>query len=121
VAEGNSKGDSSPAERLPTKSFDKIGITVSAVPSDLVSEANLPASVRTGLLVTNVSARSEAQDKQIVPKYDIIEQELYPVRRDIKSTADLDQALSGLKSGDVLTLRIYTVSVGNKVVSLRIP
>ncbi|HEY6220535.1 MAG TPA: trypsin-like peptidase domain-containing protein [Gemmatimonadaceae bacterium] len=121
VAEGNSKGDSSPAERLPTKSFDKIGITVSAVPSDLVSEANLPASVRTGLLVTNVSARSEAQDKQIVPKYDIIEQELYPVRRDIKSTADLDQALSGLKSGDVLTLRIFTVSVGNKVVSLRIP
>ena len=40
---------------------------------------------------------------------------------DIKSTADLEQALSGLKSGDILTLRIYTVSVGNKVVSLRIP
>jgi serine protease Do len=120
--------DNSPSEssdgveaKLPTKSFDKIGLTVSAVPAAVAAESNLPTADRSGLLVTNVATRSDAHDKGVATGYDVVEQELYPIRRDIKSMSDLDQAVSGLKTGDVLTLRIYTLGVGNKVVSLRIP
>jgi len=120
----NGPSEANAEESLPTKAFDKLGLSVSAVPAGLAAEAKLPATVRNGLLVTNVAARSDAHDKGISTApygYDIIQQELYPVRRDIKSMADMDQAVSGLKSGDVLTLRIYSVGLGNKVVSLRIP
>jgi serine protease Do len=122
AANDDSPSDSNGEEaRLPTKSFQKLGVTVSALPTAEANEAKAPASERNGLLVTDVIARSDARDKGVAPKYDVIEQELYPVRRDIRSMSDLDQAVSGLKTGDVLTLRIYTLGVGNKVVSLRIP
>ena len=108
-----------PAEA--SKSFDKLGMTVSTLPAATITEANVPASARDGLLITNVEPRSDAWTKQVTKNYDVIEQVLYPVRRDIKSMADLDQAVSGLKSGDVVTLRLYTLGLGNRVVSLRIP
>jgi serine protease Do len=125
-AEGDGSGSrGSPADAVPTKSFDKLGLTVSALPSS-IHQANLPEAARSGLLITDVSPRSDAYDKLVQPSYDIIEQEMYPVNRDIKSMADLEQAVSGLKSGDVVTLRLYTIAsprtrAGNRVVSLRIP
>jgi serine protease Do len=124
--EGDGSGSrGSAADAVPTKSFDKLGLTVSALPSS-IHQANLPEAARSGLLVTDVSPRSDAFEKQVLPSYDIIEQEMYPVNRDIKSMADLEQAVSGLKSGDVITLRLYTIAsprtrAGNSVVSLRIP
>jgi serine protease Do len=108
-----------PAEA--SKSFDKLGMTVSTLPAAMVTEAKVPASARNGLLITNVEPRSDAWSKQVIKNYDVIEQVLYPVRRDIKSLGDLDQAVSGLKAGDVITLRLYTIGSGNRVVSLRIP
>src|SRR5258708_5098447 len=104
-----------------SKSFDKLGITASTLPAATISEANIPAAARNGLLITRVEPRSDAWTKQVNKNYDVIEQVLYPVRRDIKSLADLDQAVSGLKTGDVITLRLYTIGGGNSVVSLRVP
>ena len=122
VADNESGGSSTGrGATIPTRAFEKIGITVSAVPAAVIEQANLPSSARNGLLVTNVARRSDAYDKGLTAGYDIIEQELYPARRDIRSMADLDQAVSGLKSGDVVTFRVYTATRGNKVVSLRIP
>jgi hypothetical protein len=106
--------------------FDKIGVTVSAVPNDYaeMTQVDIPAAATKGLLVTNVATRGPAYDSRtVVAKRDIIEQMLYPKQRDIRSTADLEQALSGLKSGDVATFRIYSIGApgGNQVVSLKIP
>jgi len=119
AGDGSRSRKVAPAEA--SKSFDKLGMTVSTLPAALVTEANVPASARDGLLITNVEPRSDAWTKQVNKNYDVIEQVLYPVRRDIKSLADLDQAVSGLKSGDVITLRLYTLGIGNRVVSLRVP
>ena len=117
----NAGSTSESGENVPSRSIDKLGMTVSALPPSFLAEANLPIAARNGLLVTNVTRRSDAYDKGIIRGYDIIEQELYPARRDIKSVGDLEQAVSGLKSGDVMTLRVYTAGRGNKVVSLKIP
>jgi serine protease Do len=118
-ADGSRGGKATPAEA--SKSFDKLGMTVSTLPAAMITEANVPASARNGLLITNVEPRSDAWTKQVNKNYDVIEQVLYPVRRDIKSLSDLDQAVSSLKTGDVITLRLYTLGFGNRVVSLRIP
>ncbi len=118
-SDGSRGRKAAPAEV--SKSFDKLGITASTLPAATISEANIPAAARNGLLITSVEPRSDAWTKQVNKNYDVIEQVLYPVRRDIKSLADLDQAVSGLKTGDVITLRLYTIGGGNRVVSLRVP
>ena len=86
-----------PAEA--SKSFDKLGMTVSALPAATITEANVPASARDGLLITNVEPRSDAWTKQVTKNYDVIEQVLYPVRRDIKSMSDLDAGGFGPEVG----------------------
>ena len=54
--------------------------------------------------------------------YDVIEQVLYPARRDINWYSDLDQAVSGLKTGDVITLRLYYAGrTATASFALRIP
>jgi serine protease Do len=127
VAEDNSENEGAArATPVSSKAFDKLGISVSPVSAATVADAKVPSSVKNGLLITNVSPRGPAYDQQINPNLDVISEELYPARRPIKSTADLDQAVSGLKSGDVVTFRLYTLPTGqfaggNRVVSLRIP
>jgi serine protease Do len=108
-----------------SRAFEKLGLTVSTVPSSMVADANVPAVVRTGLLITNAAPRGPAYDL-VAPGYDVIEEVLYPTKRTIKSMGDLDQAVGGLKTGDVVTLRLYTIPTartrgGNRVVSVRVP
>ena len=55
---------------------------------------------RKGVRVTNVSGRGPAYG-QLAPN-DIILGELYPAKRDIRSVADLESALSSIKGGDVI-------------------
>ncbi|HET9423971.1 MAG TPA: trypsin-like peptidase domain-containing protein [Gemmatimonadaceae bacterium] len=118
--------DEEPAGAEPavaSKSLEKIGVTVSAVPASLVRQGGIPSEARTGLLVREVAPRGPSYQK--FGPYDIIEEVLYPVRRDVRSIADLEQALSGLKSGQVVTLRIYAVGArgtgASRTQSIRIP
>ena len=88
------------------KPVDKVGVTASAIPNSLAKDLKIPEEVRTGLIVRTVSQRGPAFQR-LFPN-DMIDAILYPVRRDIKSKADLDQALAGLKSGQVVTFKLWT-------------
>jgi serine protease Do len=121
LAERNDESGASNAERVSTKSFDKLGLTLSTLPPNLLRQANIPAEARNGLLVTDVAQRSAAATQRLFGPQDIIEEVLYPVQRDIKSISDLEDVVSDLKSRQVITLRVYQVGVGSRSVSLRIP
>ena len=47
--------------------------------------------------------------------------ELFPNKKDIKSADDLQQAVSGLKSGDVVEFKVYSIGSGQtRAVSIQI-
>jgi serine protease Do len=105
------------------RSYDKLGITAEPVPAELVSQARIPAEYRRGLLVTDVSLTGPARNS-IIEGRDIIVRVLNPQpARDIRSAADLEGALSRVRSGDFVTLLLYTVQQGEgttRVVTLRV-
>ena len=99
-----SRGNLAPAAR----SYDKLGITVAPVPADLATRARLTAAASQGLLVTDVAAPGPAYRK-LFERQDIILQILSPgPRRDVRSVADLERTLSSLRTGDVVTLLLYS-------------
>jgi serine protease Do len=107
--------DPKPAERL--------GLTVSTIPANLARALHMPAEVKTGLIVRSVSQRGAAAGR--LQPNDMIDEMLYPVRRDIKSVDDLNQALSGLKSGQVVTFKLWNAlpngEGASSTVSIRLP
>jgi serine protease Do len=122
LRENNPEAEMVPTSPAASRTFDKLGVTVAAVPTSMLrsTTANIAPSARDGLLVTDVSQRSDAYGK-LFRNFDIIDEVLYPVRKDIKSFSDLEQVVSGMKSGQVITLRTYRSTVGTGTVSLRIP
>ena len=72
--------------------------------SDFATRARLKAPASAGLRVLKVAGNGPAY-KQLIEN-DIILSELFPAKRDISSTADLEQALSSIKSGDVIELLV---------------
>ena len=100
------EGAGTSIESLPTKQNEKLGLTVSQIPASLAKQLNLPADAQSGLLIRDITQRGPSFQR--FGRNEIIDGVLYPVRRDIKSIADLDQALAGLKSGQVVTLRLFS-------------
>jgi serine protease Do len=88
------------------RSYDKVGIIVEPMSDAFATEARIPAQYRRGLVVTNVSPSGPAYRE--LRQNDIIVGTLYPTKRDIASAADLDQALSSLKRGDVIEFKVWT-------------
>jgi serine protease Do len=107
AANEEAEGGSTNLETLARSQNEKLGITVSPIPASLARQLNLPATVRSGLLIRDMSQRGPSYQRFY--RNEIIDEVLYPAaaRRDIKTPADLDQALSGLKSGQVVTLRLF--------------
>jgi serine protease Do len=105
------------------RSYDKLGITAQPVPEELASQARIPTRYRTGLLVTDVSLTGPARNSLIEGR-EIIVRVLNPQpARDIRSAADLESALSRLRTGDYVTLLTYVVQQGEgatRVVTLRV-
>jgi S1-C subfamily serine protease len=102
------------------RSYDRLGITVQAVPSQLASEAKVSDEARRGLLVSEVSTRGPAYRKLFATQ-DIIIRTLYPTRREIRSASDLEQVVKSLKPGDVLSVLVYTMGAqATRVVTLSI-
>lgn len=102
------------------QSSDRLGITVAPVPQEFVTARNVDAEYRRGLLVTEVSARGPAY-RELIANRDIILRTLHPVRREIRSASDLEQVVSALKRGDVLSLLVYDTGIqggSTKVVTL---
>ncbi len=106
-------------EKTETVSADKLGITVEPLTDAFTRAASIPASVK-GVHVTDVAVGSGARGKLFGS--DVITEIVYPrPRRAVRSTADLQQALSGLKTGDVITLGVYNAEQkANRVETIRI-
>jgi serine protease Do len=84
-----------------------LGISVAPVSTELAAQARMPAPVR-GVVVTDVVQGGPADEKLF--KNDVITQVLYPGQpRAINTTADLQQALSSVKNGDYVSLKVFNL------------
>ena len=106
----NDRPDIEPA-RSDARSNEKLGISVSSIPQEFITARRVAAPYRTGVLVTEVSARGPAY-RELFANRDIILRVLNPVRKDIRSVTDLEQAVSSLKRGDVLSLLVWDTAAG---------
>ena len=90
------------------RSYDRLGITVQPVTSEVAESRRVNEEYRRGLLVTAVNTRGPAY-RQLFVNRDIILRVLHPTRRDIRSAGDLEEAVKGVKRGDVLSLLVYSI------------
>jgi len=108
-----------PASRGNERSYDKLGISVQSVPTELATQTKLSDQWRRGLLVTDISPSGPAYH-ELNENSSIIVSVLYPKKREIRSAADLEDVVSSLKRGDLITLLVYDVRAqGTTSVTLR--
>ncbi len=100
-------------------SADKLGVTVEPLSDAFTREAHVPTIVK-GVHVSDVDVTSGARGKLF--DSDIITEVVYPrPRRAVRTTADLQAALNGLKAGDVITLGVFNVQTQSaRVETIRI-
>jgi serine protease Do len=90
--------------RATARSMDKLGISVEPVPTEFAESYKLEGEARSGLRITSVAGNGPSY--HALQQNEIILGVLGPVRRDLKSVDDLEHVLSGLKNGDVITLKV---------------
>jgi serine protease Do len=106
-------------ESVQPATYDKLGISVEILSAEKASRAEIPESQR-GLAVTDVDAMGPAFH-QLQPGADLIVKVLSPKQKTIHTVADLNEALSGVKDGDVVTLLVYNAGIkATRVVNLRV-
>jgi serine protease Do len=98
-----------------------LGITVEPVAPDFARDAHLDEGDR-GLRVTEVSPSGPARGLLAPRGIDVITDVQFPVKKKVRTVADLQQVLATLKSGDVVSLRVYSTvePIGPRVVNLRV-
>ncbi len=105
-----------------TSTYDKLGIAVQPLSTDDATRVGLSAGER-GVLVSDVKAGTPAAQK-LAPGSDVIVKVLSPApEHAVRGPADLQQVLSKLKNGDVISLLVYNGSgpaKGTRVVNLQI-
>jgi serine protease Do len=117
VASGNGQGGGDDTDK--PASYDKLGISVAPISADLASRAEIPEADR-GLAVVDVDATGPAF-RQLLPGRDVIVKVLRPAEGSIPTVTDLNNALSKVKDGDVVSLLIYdTRQKATRVVNLRV-
>jgi serine protease Do len=89
-------------------SADKLGVVVAPVPAELVRARQLD-SVPAGVLVAEVSPDGPARER-LAPGVDVIQEVMFPVRRQVRTAQDLQSVLAGLKPGDYLSLGVLRTS-----------
>jgi serine protease Do len=98
----------------------ELGASLQPVPADIAARASLDPN-RRGVLVSDVVPLGPAYGK--LNEQDVIFEVLYPApRRAIRSVADLQGVLKGLKTGDYVSLNVHNLSQGggDRVVNIRI-
>ena len=115
LAQGESPA---PAER--GASAGKLGIAVEPMTAEF-ARAEGVAEAQRGLRVLDVTAGGPAYTK-LAAQSDVILEVVYPSpRRPVRTAADLQRALEGLKPGDYVSLNVYSLAVKQaRVVNLRI-
>lgn len=107
------------------KTIGKFGIAVEPVPADIAQVLKLPAGV--GVKVSEVASNSPAKDKLFATpaNVDVITDILFPgPRRPVKSAAELQSVIAGLKDGEYISLMVTRLdlqarSQGTSVVNIR--
>ena len=112
-------GDETPARpESPRPTFDKLGISVQPLPSELARRANL-GDGQSGVLVTDVDPRGPAHNQLV--EGNVLLEILNPgPRRRIETVADVERVLGRASSGYV-TFLVYDVRLRQtNVVSVRV-
>jgi serine protease Do len=87
---------------------EKLGISVEPIPAELARRAQLTESQR-GLLVTSVASSGPAHNR-LLPESDIILAVVNPgPRREVRSAADLERALTRVDGGEVVSLFVFDI------------
>jgi len=98
-----------------------LGISVAPVSPEIAAQARLATPVH-GVLVSDVTPGGPADEK--LARNDVITEVLFPApRRAINTPAELQQVLSRLKSGDYLSLSVYSLDTRDhapRIVNLQI-
>jgi len=106
-------------EDASSRQYDKLGISVGSLTPDLVQKGKISAAYRNGLLITAVSPKGPSWRNLF--ENEVIVGQLFPQKRDIKTADDLQQALSSLKAGDVIGLKVYDIPTGQtRAVNLQV-
>ena len=106
-----------PAAAPAAKTIGKFGIAVEAVPAEVAQALKLPAGV--GVKVSEVSSNSPAKDKLVAnpAQVDVITDVLFPgPRRQIKSAAELQAVISGLKDGEYISLMVTGLDMQQRAI-----
>jgi serine protease Do len=119
VAANNDEAPGTVSNEAGARQYDKLGIGVGPLTPEAARGEKIANEYRNGLLITTVSPRGPSWRK-LFPR-EIIVGVLSPVKRDIHTAEDLQQVLSGLKPGDVVSLKIYDIpSNQTRVVSVEV-
>ena len=119
VADATEDRVGTPREEAAARQYDKLGISVGPVTPELVTKAKIPAAYRNGLVVTSVSPKGPSWRNLF--EEEVIVGQLFPTKRDIKTADDLQQAVSAIKPGDVISLKVYDIPTGQtRVVNLQV-
>ncbi len=97
-----------------------LGISVAPVSTELAAQARMRTPVK-GVLVSDVIPGGPAEGE--LARNDVITEVLYPApRRAILTPADLDAALKRLKTGDYISLSVFSLEnpTQTRVVNLRL-
>lgn len=98
-----------------------LGISVAPVSPEIAAQARMQTPVR-GVLVSDVTPGGPADEK--LARNDVITEVLFPApRRTINTPADFQQVLRGLKNGDYVSLRVYSLadpSHATRIVNLQV-
>ena len=110
-------------EKTVAETQGRLGISLEPVSAEIVRQFNLAEADR-GLLVTNVSVNGPARRARLGPN-DIIVEVVYPQpRRAVRTAADLRAALSRLRDGEFISLRVVQLSrdgrTSSHIVNLRV-
>jgi serine protease Do len=98
-----------------------LGATLEAITPEFAREANVPQAER-GVRVRQVQQSGPARGK-LFPGGDVITDIVYPQpARPVRTPAELQQALSRLAPGAVVSLRVYSVvePIGPRIVNIRL-
>ena len=114
------------AQRAPSPSgsaeearkFDKVGITVEPVSAD--ARARIEAPYRSGLMVSDVNVTGPAYRRFLADQTVLVEVLNPGPRRPLRSAADLEAVLKGLKTGDLVTFLVYDINSGTRAVSVQV-
>lgn len=121
AASDNDRSDRpSPGGRPNTVNVSSVGLEVQDVTSDFVNAAKIPAEYRNGARVMQVERNLRTVFRG--NGSEVITAVLFPrPRTEIKSAAELRDALSGVKKGDSISLLLYDAQLqGTRVVSITV-